>query len=57
MPRDRLPRAQLHRFDPVHVADRREEEIFRYVPFMAGMAILGAVLAAVLGAAYLPGVA
>jgi len=30
-------------------------EIFRYVPFMAGMAILGAVLAAVLGAAYLPG--
>ncbi|MDV2482168.1 carbon monoxide dehydrogenase [Methanoculleus sp. Wushi-C6] len=32
-----------------------KKEIFRYVPFMAGMAVLGAVLAAVLGVARLLG--
>ena len=32
-----------------------KKEIFRYVPFMAGMAVLGAALAAVFGAAHLLG--
>ncbi|WP_243670834.1 hypothetical protein [Methanoculleus chikugoensis] len=32
-----------------------KREIFRYVPFMAGMAVLGAALAAVLGTAHLLG--